>query len=275
MASVFISYNSRDAELAESISVALSKRRHTVLSDRNLLGPSDDWREKLARALETSDAVVSIVTQNSVGAPYPMSEIGAARALRKMLIPVVIGSVVAPNVIQDIFYISESFGEKSKAPGMKRIVNKIDEQLKGLSARDVFIVHGTNEAKKYELKSFLTGLGVNPIILHEQDNKGKTIVEKFEYYAPRCRFAFILLTPDDKQDAGGKPEEKWRARQNVIMELGWFMAKLGRERVVMLHQGAIEIPSDVSGVIYLKFESSVSEVGEQIRQSLRGVGLIG
>jgi hypothetical protein len=275
MASVFVSYNSRDAELAESISAALSKRKHKVLSDRSLLGPSDNWREKLAHALETSDAVISLITENSVAASYPMSEIGAARALRKKLIPVVIGSVVAPNVIQDIFYISESFGEKSKGPGMKRIVNRIDGELKGLGGKDVFIVHGTNEAKKYELKSFLTGLELNPIILHEQDDKGKTIVEKFEYYAPKCRFAFILLTPDDKQDAGGKPEEKWRARQNVIMELGWFMAKLGREHVVMLHQGAVEIPSDVSGVIYLKFENSISEVGEQIRKRLRGVGLIG
>src|SRR3954471_4606844 len=100
MASVFISYNSRDAELAESISTALTKRNHTLLSDRSLLGPSDDWRVKLARALETSDAVISLVTQNSVTSPYPMSEIGAARALRKKLIPVVIPPVIVPSVIQ-------------------------------------------------------------------------------------------------------------------------------------------------------------------------------
>ncbi len=61
----------------------------------------------------------------------------------------------------------------------------------------------------------------------------------------------VLLTPDDKASpAGSSTEEKWRARQNVIMELGWFMARLGRERVLLLHQGSVEIPSDILGVIY-------------------------
>src|ERR1044072_8352952 len=239
-----------------------------MIIDVDSLRPSEDWRQTLNRGMESCDAVVSLITENSVKASYPMSEIGAARALKKVLIPVVIGGIQIPNVVSDILCIVVSFEETGKAAGMKRIVNKIDDYIADLRSKDVFIVHGTNEAKKYELKSFLTSLGLNPIILKEQEDKGKTIIEKFEYYAPKSSFAFVLLTPDDKQDAGDKPEDKWRARQNVIMELGWFMAKLGREHVVMLHQGAIEIPSDVSGVIYLKFGASVSEVGEQIRQRL-------
>lgn len=273
MANVFVSYNSRDGELAESISAALKKRQHRVVSDRNLLGASDDWRIKLARALEACDAVVSLITENSVVAPYPMSEIGAARALRKKLIPVLIGTVQVPNVIQDIYYIAERFQEKSKAPGMKRIVNQIDDQIKDLGG-NVFIVHGANAAAKYELKSYLETLKLKPIILHDQDDKGKTIIEKFEDYAGQSSFAFILLTPDDKQDTTGRQEIQWRARQNVIMELGWFMAKLGRGRVVLLYKNEVEIPSDISGVLYLKFKDSVKEVGEQIRQRLKGEDMI-
>jgi hypothetical protein len=273
MARIYISYNSQDHELASSISAALKKRGHKVIIDVDSLRPSEDWRLTLNRGMESCDAVVSLITENSVKASYPMSEIGAARALKKVLIPVVIGGIQIPNVVSDILCIVVSFEETGKAAGMKRIVSKIDDYIADLSSKDVFIVHGTSE-KRYELKSFLQSLGLNPIILHEQDDKGKTIIEKFEYYAPKSNFAFVLLTPDDKQDTGNKPEEKWHARQNVIMELGWFMAKLGRERVVMLHQGTVEIPTDVSGVIYLKFANSVTEVGEQIRQRLRGAELI-
>ena len=99
-------------------------------------------------------------------------------------------------------------------------------------------------------------------------------IEKFETYAKQCSFAFILLTPDDPSAKVRGVEGRWRARQNVIMELGWFMARLGRSRVTMLHKGVVEIPSDVSGVLYLSFLSSVLEVSERIRQRLRGCGLI-
>jgi predicted nucleotide-binding protein len=69
-------------------------------------------------------------------------------------------------------------------------------------------------------------------------------------------------------------DEKWRARQNVILELGWFMAKLGRHRVVILYKGSTEIPSDLLGVVYLRFQTSIFEVSEKIRQRLSGAGLL-
>ena len=140
--------------------------------------------------------------------------------------------------------------------------------------KNVFIVHGHNEAKKLELKSFLSDLGLRPIILHEQDDMGGTVIEKFEHYAPQCAFAFILLTPDDKLQIRDSTDDKWRARQNVIMELGWFMARLGRLRVLLLYKGKLEIPSDILGVLYLEFNKSVLEVAEPIRARLKRVGLI-
>jgi len=140
--------------------------------------------------------------------------------------------------------------------------------------KTVFIVHGHDGTQKMELKRLLSELGLQPIILHEQDDMGKTIIEKFEHYAPQCAFSFVLLTPDDKLQADDSVEAKWRARQNVIMELGWFMAKLGRRRVMLLYKGKLEIPSDILGVLYLEFNESVLEVRETIRTRLRGVGLI-
>ena len=146
------------------------------------------------------------------------------------------------------------------------------DDLKG--RHRVFIVHGHDSAAMFELKDFLTSLGLEPIILFQQDDKGMTVIEKFERFAPSCEFAFVLLTPDDRQAADLPRGERWRARQNVILEMGWFMARLGRPRVVLLHKGEVELPSDILGVLYLPFKSSVFEVSERIRQRLNGEGLL-
>jgi len=143
-----------------------------------------------------------------------------------------------------------------------------------ITSRDVFIVHGHNHVVKLELKEFLTKRDLRPIILDEQDDLGMTLIEKFEYYAATCSFAFVLMTPDDKTEVNSKVESQWRARQNVIMELGWFMAHLGRERVVLLHQGELEIPSDILGILDLRFNESVHEVEEKMLRRLRGIELV-
>jgi predicted nucleotide-binding protein len=140
--------------------------------------------------------------------------------------------------------------------------------------KNVFLVHGHSESNRIELKNFLIELGLQPIVLVEEDDLGMTIIEKFEHYATTSSFAFVLMTPDDKSLTTGGAESRWRARQNVIMELGWFMAYLTRDRVIILYCGELEIPSDILGVLYLEFKHSVLEVGERIRNRLKGVGLI-
>jgi predicted nucleotide-binding protein len=142
------------------------------------------------------------------------------------------------------------------------------------SNKDVFIAHGHNDAIKLELKTYLAGLGLNPIILSEQNDLGFTIVEKFEYFASACSFAFILMTPDDRAITKSDTDSRWRARQNVIMELGWFMARLGRDRVVILFSGELELPSDILGVVFLEFEEKIDEVAGRIYQRLKGVELV-
>src|SRR6266850_466278 len=112
--------------------------------------------------------------------------------------------------------------------------------------KNVFIVHGHGKKGKIELKDFLVTLDLQPIILDEQDHLGKTVIEAFEYYATTCSFAFVLMTPDDRSEDKKTTGPQWRARQNVIMELGWFIAYLGRQRVAILYQGEPEIPSDIS-----------------------------
>ena len=140
--------------------------------------------------------------------------------------------------------------------------------------KDVFIIHGHNEAALVSLKLLLQGLGVNPVILKDEGASGLTIIEQFELRARECSFAFALMTPDDT--FAGEPGEtpKWRPRQNVLIEIGWFMARLGRPQIVLLSQGKIEIPSDFGGILYLKFQDNVMELAPQIAARLRDAGLI-
>jgi predicted nucleotide-binding protein len=188
------------------------------------------------------------------------------------------GFRVAKNAASRIYdYLEEqllSNGEKRTSDSMPVKPTSSTRMSETVPSRKVFIVHGHDEAKKWELKNFLGSLGVEPVILHEQDDLGKTIIEKVEHYADQCSFAFVLFTPDDPIPESDRIERAWRARQNVVMELGWFMARLGRDRVVILHKGEVEIPSDILGIVYLSFQKDVVEAGEKIRQRLKGAGLL-
>lgn len=114
----------------------------------------------------------------------------------------------------------------------------------------VFVVHGHDVATKESVARFLSMLQLEPVILHEQPNHGRTIIEKFEAYAG-VAFAVVLLTPDDIGHPKSSPDSKKdRARQNVVFELGFFTGALGREHVCALFSPGVEMPSDYSGVLY-------------------------
>ena len=120
----------------------------------------------------------------------------------------------------------------------------------------VFIVHGHNNEVKEKTARFIEKLGLEAIILHEQANKGRTIIEKFTDHSD-VGFAVVLLTGDDIGKAKGDDDKTYkpRARQNVILELGFFLGKLGRDRVCAIYQEGVEIPSDYSGVIWVPLDS--------------------
>jgi predicted nucleotide-binding protein len=124
-----------------------------------------------------------------------------------------------------------------------------------LDTREVFVVHGHDGEAKESVARFLEKLGLVPIILHEQPSQGRTVIEKFEISSKNVAFAVVLLTPDD---VGGTTDEatdlRPRARQNVILELGYFMGRLGRTRVCALYKGGVELPSDFQGVVYIEFD---------------------
>ena len=127
------------------------------------------------------------------------------------------------------------------------------------SGSKVFIVHGHDDGLKQAVARFLETLGLEVVILHEQPNQGKTIIEKLETHSSEVDigYAVVLLTPDDVGKlASDKGATSPRARQNVILELGYFMGKLGRARVCALHSGGMELPTDYQGVLYIPLDES-------------------
>lgn len=114
----------------------------------------------------------------------------------------------------------------------------------------VFVVHGHDDGAKESVARYLTKLQLDPVVLHEQPNQGRTVIEKFEAHTS-VAFAVVLFTADDVGYPMGKADDaKARARQNVVLELGFFMAALGRDRVCVLYKSGVEIPSDYVGVLY-------------------------
>ena len=100
---------------------------------------------------------------------------------------------------------------------------------------DVFIVHGHDNEAKQEVARFIEKLNINAVILHEQPNKGRTVIEKLVEESHTAGYAIILLTPDDVGYVKGtEKQEEFRSRQNVVLELGYFIGKIGRENICVL-----------------------------------------
>jgi|ERR1035441_2995476 predicted nucleotide-binding protein len=129
----------------------------------------------------------------------------------------------------------------------------------------VFIVHGHDHETKNELELFLTRIGIKPVVLHRQVDQGRTLIEKFEQHSD-VGFAFILLTPDEvaytvDQAASAEQKKEFRARPNVIFEFGYFVGKLGRQRVCCLIKGEVTGPSDIDGLVYKRIPTSIEAIG--------------
>ncbi|MDQ1339183.1 MAG: hypothetical protein QG567_334 [Campylobacterota bacterium] len=183
--------------------------------------------------------------------------------------------------IQDRNHYLETLIEKLELIPMIKAVSEDKIPLINVNSKKVFIVHGRDEVSKINLEILLKEMGLEPIVLHRQPDEGQTVIEKFEKHGSDVGYAFILLTPDeiaylaneDTLSDGERKKEK-RARPNVIFEFGYFVGRLGRNKVCCLYTGDVEIPSDLKGLIYKQYHKDVKEVAWDIRQDLKAVGII-
>lgn len=153
---------------------------------------------------------------------------------------------------------------------------EVDASLE-VSYEKVFIVHGHDRLIKAEVVGLMQNLGLTPIVLRDQPKRGRTIIEAIDHYSD-VSSAIVLLSPDDLgYSQAGEPEDaKPRARQNVILELGFFLGKLGRANVMVVHNKApnFEMPSDYEGVIFIPYDPE-DEVGGwkiEVTRELQDIG---
>lgn len=126
----------------------------------------------------------------------------------------------------------------------------------------VFVVYGHDTAARTELEAMLRRWRLEPLILDQLPNEGQTIIEKLEKATAEAKFAIVLATPDDEGHRAGHEDEKaFRARQNVVLELGMMLALLGRKNVAILmkQQDNVERPSDIQGLLYIPYKDSLQK----------------
>lgn len=150
------------------------------------------------------------------------------------------------------------FGEPAQPAAQENPAKSTPIPTPARNKRKVFIVHGRDNEAKQEAGRFIEKLGLEAIILHEQASEGMTIIEKIERYSNDADFALVLYTACDHGRGvhESNVEPKNRARQNVVFEHGYLMAKLGRENIFSLVKGDIETPNDLSGVVYVAMDSN-------------------
>ena len=149
-----------------------------------------------------------------------------------------------------------------------------------MNMKKIFIVHGHDDRSLGELELFIRRLKLEPYILKNAGESGKTIIEALEQQiVNESVFGIVLMTPDDvgcnaKEYHADNTKLQARARQNVILEMGILIGAIGRSKVAILRKGNIENPSDVNGLLYISFnESLIKEAGNAIIKHLKSSGI--
>jgi predicted nucleotide-binding protein len=157
----------------------------------------------------------------------------------------------------------------------RTVLELLEQNSTQVFSRRIFVVHGRDGGVKNELARLLERLDLEPVILHEQPDRGQTIFAKLQNELADVGFAFVLLTPDD---VGSLREDtknpQARARQNVIFEHGLFVGHLSAARVCAICKGTIELPSDIQGIIYKQIPEGkdVSSIAIDLVKELRAAG---
>lgn len=176
-------------------------------------------------------------------------------------------SMLGPAALRDVITYLES-GKRASLALLNQAIQGLEEKIEeddhgaemaratpSVLSRKVFIVHGHDDGARESVARFLEKVDFEPVILHEQPNNGRTIIAKFQEVAADVGFAVVLLTPDDIGGEAGAASRP-RARQNVILELGFFLGALGSSRVAALVKDEVERPSDFDGVVYIPIDTA-------------------
>ena len=168
---------------------------------------------------------------------------------------------------------------QGKNPELKKLVEEIlaraELTSKSPASDKIFVVYGHDEDAKRDTENLLRRWGLEPLFLDQLPSSGDTIIESLERYIGQAQYAVVLATPDDMGYQVGCPNKKsFRVRQNVVLELGMVLARLGRKQVAILikKSNEMENPSDIDGLIYIPFKDKIEEAKVQLAQKLDAAG---
>ena len=233
------------------------ERLQKLLDEASELDPEDARSQKFQKWSQNVDSAVCHMfgEHSRQYLRLPGSYTTTPQGIREYLNSMV--SCVASN-LDDVKYYWEDDETSPAHPIDQSDISALDSDRidKRSGSERVFVIHGHDEAARQAVARFLKNLELEPIILHEQSSRGRTIIEKFEQHA-EVGFVVALLTPDDVGACKGEENNlNPRARQNVIFEFGYLIGKLSRKRVCALVKGNVEKPSDYDGVLYIPLDDS-------------------
>ena len=232
----------------------------------------------------TADELREFLAERGIG--YNLEEIRNGQLFRcddgEIFIVYNTGTVVCQGKPTELSKAVEERKKQAKASPARATAKAAMPKVKeapastAVAAKPVFIVYGHDTAAREGLELLLHKMELEPIVLEDLPADGDTIIEKLERYLGEhgdVGFACVLLTPDDEgHEAGKASQKKYRARQNVILELGMVLARLGRRRVLILIKESVEQPSDIAGLIYRRFRERIDELKGTLFKDLQEAG---
>jgi predicted nucleotide-binding protein len=307
----YISYSERDNRMKEQLRVhlkALERQGIINVWDDQHIGTGDDWHNQIYDHIEKSDIFVVLLSPDYIASDW-CYDVEFKRILERReadgikVIPVILKKCdwryivrhlqVAPHNGKPISeWKSRSDAYMDVVESVRKAAYQLDqpvrspEQPSPLRASKgsvavpkltgtTLIIHGHAKTDRLELASFLQNkLHLPyPIVMDEAMTPGLALPAKFDTLARSVEFAIALLTPDDEGKANSELELQPRARQNTLIEIGWFWGRIGMSRVLLLVKGEVDIPSDLQGLEYHKYSNLPSECSEKIRDFYKEHGI--
>jgi predicted nucleotide-binding protein len=250
MAKVNILYAENKLKLLGSVKEMLEREGYNVIPATN----PEEAKNILHR--EQLDLAILDIRLKDDDSESDKSGLLLARDEAPHVPKIILTALDDPDIIIEALTSKNGLGEGTVNYLLKKdLRKKLIKTVRSAIKHRIFIVHGHDKAAKLETVQFIKNIDLRPVVLSDELDRGDTIIENFERYS-NVSAALVLLTPDDVGKARKARNNKFRARQNVIFELGYFIGKLGRKNVRVLIKGEIEIPSDFHSVFRIKMDDS-------------------
>jgi len=152
------------------------------------------------------------------------------------------------------------------------------------SSRDVFVIHGQDEAARQAVFALLHSLDLRPLeweaLVGRTGRATPFLGEVITLAASTTRAALVVLTPDDvvrlhprlvnEERDPHEAQLSCQARPNVFIELGLALMAYP-SRTVIVEIGSMRRPSDLGGLNVIRFDGSTASL-RKIANRLRFAG---